>query len=454
MANNYLSTLNQATDQQMMELSQGLNALDLTDKRVILSNPGTKFDDVYYSRFNTVQQLAEITFNTGRFTQSLSSLQFGSVSAVLIPNGSFLSTFYLHLELISATDQPNVTLCRGWGYAIIAQIQYLMGSSNVPNISLNQQSIFQTIMGQAENAEKRSEILHLAGEEILGLIANEVYTADLVLPFPWSTSVGQEQKLPFPTDLLTNPINVQIAFNSASAIFGGSGVKPTAFSRALCLMRQGDLLNRDAGLRPIMTRNPSLIYGYPFIHFQSAQISITIPPGASSGATNITQSLLGFINADLLGISFGVVRDSNVNSTSNNSVNPFNYEEISDITASFNGLVMYNAPKRMRKLMDMNSINGAGYFEGSILNPGAVAPFTSAPINTYITWIDFSRLRCTQFHDKYENVWRVPSNTISMNYTLNIAVDLVNTRTYTAYFTYIYSGITNVRQGESTIYFD
>lgn len=447
MANNYYAATMQATDQQMAELASGTQALNLTDKRVILSSPGTSFNDIYYSRVNTVQALAEVTYNVGRYQQSLSSLNFGGTSTVIVPNGSLLSVFYLHLEILPTITDPDVTLPRGWGFAFLRQITYLMGSSNVPNIALDKHSIFQVIMGQCENAEKRSEMLHLAGEEQRGLVAGTILRADLIIPLPWSTAVGRDQKLPLPTDLLTNPINVQISFDLGSAAFGGAGVnKPISFSQATALMRQGDMLNRDAGLRPVMFKNPQLIYGYPFIHFQANQVPVNV-----TNTAQITITWTGFINADLLGISFGIIKDSDQVTTGQNSVNPFNYQELLDVSVLFNGLTMHLSPGRMHKLTNMNSMNGASYVENSILAAGIVAPFVSAPANTYITWIDFSRLKCEQFSGHYDNVWRVPNNTITMKFSCALGAAVGPAQIMSTFF---YSGIANIRQGETTIFFD
>jgi len=448
MANNYLASTAQATDEQMAELSQGLSNLQLSDKRVILSNPGTMFNDIYYSRLNTVQSLAEVTYNTGRYQQSLSSPQFGGTSTVIIPNGSLLASFYLHLEITPNVSVPDATLPRGWGFAALRQVAYLMGSSNVPNISLDKHSILQVIMGQCENAEKRSEMFHLAGEEVFGLVAGVTYAADLIIPLPWSSAAGRTQKLPLPTDLLTNPITVQISFDRGDAFFGGSGAsKPSAFSQALALMRQGDMLNRDAGLRNLMLKNPSLIYGYPFIHFQSNQLGLPITSTASQ-----TITWTGFINADLLGISFGLVANTDLISSAGSNVRPFNYQELSNIEVLFNGLTMHLSPGRMHKLTNMNSMNGSSSFQNSnITQATTVAPYTSNPVDTYIVWIDFSRLKCEQFTDHYDNVWRVPNNTITMKFAVPGGAIVGGAQLLA---TFLYSGIANLRQGETTIFFD
>src|ERR1700679_1604520 len=133
-----------------------LDMMYLSTKRSLLSNPGIKMDDIYYGPFNTTVEMSEVTYNLGRLTIGLSQLNFGSQSQLIIPNNSLLSTCYLHLELPAII--ANQTICRGWGYAAINNINFLFGSSNVSQIQLSGQSLFQTIMMEAETAEKRSEL--------------------------------------------------------------------------------------------------------------------------------------------------------------------------------------------------------------------------------------------------------------------------------------------------------
>lgn len=63
----------------------------LSNKHVILSSGGTKLNDLYYHYMNSSSSLVECTYSMGKYTQSLSSLSFGSSSNVTIPNQSFLN---------------------------------------------------------------------------------------------------------------------------------------------------------------------------------------------------------------------------------------------------------------------------------------------------------------------------------------------------------------------------
>ncbi|MCK4831050.1 hypothetical protein KA005_85860, partial [bacterium] len=137
----------------------------MSNKRTILSAPGSKLSSLYYNVMNSTVDSVEITYNTGRYANSLSTPFFGAQSQVILANSSFVGTVYLHLEL------PNLfagqTLSRGWGYGCINQLSFLFGSSNVSSLQINGQTLWHTIALQCPTEELRSELFRLAGEEIL-----------------------------------------------------------------------------------------------------------------------------------------------------------------------------------------------------------------------------------------------------------------------------------------------
>lgn len=416
----------------------------LANKRTALSNPGTKMDDIYYSQINSTVEMSECTYNMGRFTTSLSQLTFGSTSQVIIPNSSLVNGVYIFLEAPPVI--VNQTLPLGWGYAMIQSVSYLFGSSNVSQIDLRQHTLFQTIMLECESAEKRSELLHLGGEQIT---APTTYNPQAIvfIPLPFSSVCGLRSKLPFDTSILDNPIILQISLSRADQVYGGSGVFPTALLRATCLLRQGDLSNKDQSLRPILQNNPALMYAYPFIHRQLFTPSIFT--GSTDPSAPITLTMQSFINADLVGITLGVVL---TNKTSNiggaTCPNPFAYDRISNILLTFNGLVMFSSPGEMYRLTNVLSIPGSGSFHQSVITDSAVAPFASTPYDAYVIFIDFSRIRAACFDGHYQNVWRIGNNTLVLQFNTQ------STGQYNLFATYHYNGVAEIQNGQTRIYFD
>lgn len=413
----------------------------LSEKRVLLSNPGTKQNNIYYTQLNTVVEASEVTYNTGRFKQSLNSLVFGGQALITIPNSSLLGEMYLHLELPDTVVEQS--LCRGWGYGCIANVSYLMGSANVSQLQISGQSVLQTVMQQCENEEKRTEIYRLGGQVILkdGIKP----TADIIIPLPWSTACSLQDKKPFDSNVLMNPITIQITFKSARSIYGGNAVPPAGFTRGEAVLRQGNFSNKAMSLRNSLMANPQLMSAYPFIHHQSfspAKFSVVDP------ANDVQVVLQSFINADLLAITIGVVEDASLNPVSPNSPSPFNYEDLLDVRLLFNGLVMNDTPGDLLKLVNLkNTPCGANYFHNDVIKPGGTG-FSSDAKDTYVYTFDFSKMRSLCFEGEYQNVKRLGNQVLELNFKVKTA------GTYSMFATYHYNGIAEIGRGQTNIYFN
>jgi hypothetical protein len=423
------------------EMSKDL--IYLSNKRTALSNPGVKMDDIYYSQLNSTVELSECTYNLGRFTTSLSQLTFGSTSQVIIPNSSLVQGVYLILEAPPVV--LNQTLPLGWGYSMISNVSYLFGSSNVSQLNIPQQALIQTLMMECETAEKRTEFLRVGGEEITTNTATSVF-AYIFIPLPFSSACGIKGKLPFDTSILDNPIVLQISISRADQVYGGSGVFPQALLRATCVLRQGDLSNKDQSLRPVLMKNPELMYSYPFIHRQLTASNVF--QGSTNPSAPVTLALTSFINADLVAISLVVIPQSKLSNNGASCPNQIAYDRIQNINLTFNGLTMFSSTAELYRLTNMLSTAGGGYFHNSIINDSGVAPFASVPYDAYIPFIDFSRIRSACFDGSYQNVWRIGNNTLSLTFTTT------TTANYQLYAIYHYNGVAEVQNGQTRIYFD
>ena len=439
----------------------------LANKRVLLDAPGYKKSDLYASITNSSVELVETTFNTGRLNISATSKSFGGTSQFIIPNSSFLATTYLHLEV------PNPllgqTLSRGWGYAAIRSISYLFGSSNVSQIALGGQAHFMRVMMQCETAEKRSELFRLGGEELLqpittldslGRVVRDplaTAAADIVLGLPWSSPAGDHMKLPFDTNILSNPITIQIEWAPASQIYGGDITLPMPQELGAVNMtfQLGDLTNKDQSLRRDLelARNSDmpLYYNYPFIHSQS--YAPTQIWGSRDPSSPVSVPLLGFINADLLSIGVGVVRTSLLQANATQSPNVFQYDNIQNVSLIFNGLIMFQAPRSAWKLYAMRGTTGGAYFQNSLIQPHTADPasFDSVPQDSYILMIDFTRIRALLSEGEMQNVWRIGNNALTLQFTTE---GDANVR-YQVYTVYHYNAIGRVDGGGMTeVYFN
>jgi len=389
---------------------------------------------------------------------------------VILANCDFVGNVYLHAEL------PNLfagqTLCRGWLWASIASIQYLIGNSSSSQISLNGQSLWHKIAMQCDTAERRSEMFRLGGEELLSPIMRNnptsglperdptaVISADIILPMPWSSATGSTGcgKKAFDTSLLNNPITISIAFERNTSIYGGSVSPepfPRSFTAAQMSFRQGELYYKNMSLEGELRMHPSLSLFYPDI------FTTYYTPSAFPGSRTqpVSVPLLGILNGDLLAMTFGVVRTSLLEgspSLADPNVyippNRFQYDNIQDVRLLFNGKVMFNAPRSSWKLLTMNSTPGAQYFHNSLVVPGTTpGTFTSVPQDAYLCHIDFSQFRSVSFESQFANTWRIGNNTL----TLQFVTEGDQTILYQLFVSFHYNSIVQVSNGNTLLYFD
>lgn len=436
----------------------------LSTKKTILSSPGFKLSSLYYNVANSTTDAVEITYNTGRYVSSLSTPLFGAQSQVILANSSFVDDVFIHLELPNL--YPGQTLSRGWGYAAVSTMAFLFGSSNVSSLSINGQSLWHKIAMQCETAEKRSELFRLGGNEYLTPIMrvntitgvperdpNAVISADILLPLPWSSASGLFSKKAFDTNLLVNPITIQIEFRQATSIFGGTQALnpfPAGFNVATMIFRQGDLYNKNMSLKNVLMREPDQSMFYPWIYTQSYLPSQFF--GSNDPSQPITIPLLSFINADLLALTVTVHRVNLISPPTGQAPNTFQYDNIQNITLNFNGTVMFQAPRSAFKLLTMKSGLGGQYFHNSLITetvPGS-GIFSSVPQDSYVLHIDFSAIRSMTYEGAMQNVWRIGNNTMSLSFTTEGDA----TVRYQMYCSYHYNSSVQVQQGQTFIYFD
>lgn len=418
----------------------------LSSKMVHLSNPGTVIDNsLYYSFSNAQLVVAETVQNHGRFSQSFSSPAFGSTSSITIPNSSFLGGLNVYFELPALG--ANQFLPRGWGLSAIESLSFILGSSNVSQLTINGQSHMAMYMLGCETEEKRLKALTLAGQEYSAGVAQAPGTinrAHFQLQLPWSRITALCKKLPYDTNLLSNPVIVQIKLRSQNEIIGGSGYAsgPTAFSVAKVYATQIDLMDKSLSLKNYMYANPNLSYNYPFIFTQSYQSDFI-----NSNTNPVNLNLLTIINADLVGISFHVVDTANLSAgvAGANALAPMNWQRVRDVQLTFNGLIFYDAPGEMAELYDLQDLPGSGNIPYSVVTGGGVGPYLTNPKEVRETFMSLQRLRNTLFCDAFQNSIRIANNALNLSFigeTNNPA---------RLFVTYYYNAVFSTKLGQSAL---
>lgn len=211
--------------------------------------------DTYYAGKENSQKQCHATVEDNRFFTAIGSGNPASGSSATItfnPNqglGEVICVFRIPTQAANAGFGANV----GWGYNLIRRVGYRYGSSQLFYIS-GAQNLMQTL-ALCEDSGKKQAIFELGGQAIAtnaDRADNNKRVAYVYLRLPHSSPALAGGALPFPTDLLTAPIQIQLDLNDFTSVFSqqGAGAPPAQLEFAqmnftqVTMQNPGDLLAR------------------------------------------------------------------------------------------------------------------------------------------------------------------------------------------------------------------
>lgn len=272
--------------------------------------PGEGMDLYYYDGETSKKQVFPTTQNT-KFVQQFQNTN-GGTSVFTIPPNQGIQDIVCEFKF-TGTASTGLALPRGWGYALVKSVSFRYGGSS--QYFLTGDQILQNALRRQTSTASCDQILNLGGQcavsaagatGISNLLSVDQYGA-IVLTLPHSIPSGVGKSHPFPTDLLTQQVQVTVELYTPASIFsvssaGGAtsnpySIYPTGLATAQFVVQQvvmnnaGDLLAR----RVDMAVNA---YAFPCEFVQQVQ-RINIP-----GNTTSVQSLVltGFRSGEVKAI--------------------------------------------------------------------------------------------------------------------------------------------------------
>ena len=216
--------------------------------------PGECIDTFYAGKENSLKQ-CHATVEDNRFFINLPSLNSGSSSTVTFNPNEGLAEVILTIQLAQpgGSGGQGLALPAGWGYQLIRRIGYRYGSSQLYYIS-GQQNLMQAL-ALCEDSGKKQSLYDLGGQAILSIAdwadAGK-RTAYVYLRLPHSSPALAGGALPFPSDVLTAPVQLQVDLQDFSQVISAVTVGatapdavPTALSSAVVNFTQVTM--QDAG---------------------------------------------------------------------------------------------------------------------------------------------------------------------------------------------------------------
>ena len=259
-----------------------------------------KPEDIYYYDGETSRKQAFPTTINTKFVQgfqSLGSAGSGTQSVYTFPPQNGLQDIVVQFAITVTGTAGNILttagLPRGWGYALINRCSFRYGGSS--QYFLTGQQLLQLALKRQRNNTAMDNLLTLGGAALPAGTANGTYYANCVLTLPHATPSGSGKANPFPTDCLTQQVQVTVETNGWNSIVGGTNNGQVALASASFVAQQVMLNNQaDALARRVdMSVNA---YSFP-AEFVQQQQTITLAQTASAQEVVLTGFRSGEVKA-------------------------------------------------------------------------------------------------------------------------------------------------------------
>ena len=351
---------------------------------------GDATDLYYYDHETSKRQCWPTTQNT-KYVQQFNNLGGGSSVFTIPPNNGMQDVICsFSFNPLAAGAGNGLALNRGFGYQAIKQVSFRYGGSSQYFLSGDQ--ILQNALRAQPSRETASDLLTLGGAAATGaqLEAGAQY-ANVVLVLPHATPSGVGKAHPFPSDCLTQQIQITVELFPPSQYFsvaaGSTGTVPTQLDNATFQVQQVMLNNAGDALarRVDMAENA---YSFPAEFVQQKQL---IPLQNTASAQSVV--LTGFRSGEVKSIQCWLSRTSD---TTGAVKNPWNWQLPTQIEMTYAGDIYARFDGQSSTLW--NLLNGNKYPGAQSINltDAGGALFTSSSYVT--TWVElpFAQTFCDE----------------------------------------------------------
>ena len=314
-----------------------------------MSRPGACEDIYYYSAETSKKQCWSSTQNT-KYQQAFANLSGGTSVLTLSPNNGVQDVIIvMKTNAFPSGTAANVALPRAWGYSAINRVSFRYGGSSQFFITGDQ--LLQNALRRQPSRSTANDVLTLGGNAVIGSALETAQYALVVLTLPHSTPSGVGKAYPFPSDALTQQIQITCELNPIASIFtntAGTALNAAGNSLAtayfqvqqVMLRNQGDALAR----RVDMSTNA---YAYPC---EFVQQKVTVPLTANAAQS---VSLSGFRSGEVKSIELWLTPSGNTGGT---VVNPFQWALPDSVQLTYQGDIYARFENRSSAIW--NLVNG------------------------------------------------------------------------------------------------
>ena len=376
---------------------------ELTESVQASIRPGEMRDLMYPGETNVCKQAYPSVVNT-RFIQQFTNLGAGSSQFVISPSGG-VSDIILQmatpLQGAGGTSYANAALPTGWGYALINRVSVRYGSSAQYFFS-GMQIYLQNVL-DAETDSKATTIAQQGGAALAGVNAPtgspagcSGATAFVYLKLPHNSCRASGKPLPFPSDLLVQPIVVTVELFSLQSIIVNQAAAsvlttaPTALASASLQVKQEMLTDSSDQLaRRVDMNSHALTFPLQYFCQQETQIAIG---AAGEQSVNLTGFRAGEVKQIVLWFSPNSVGgQGNANTPGSGNYQPLAWSQITELELTYNGEVFNRFQSGSSVLWNLVEDQKQAGVSGLTIQNAATSGVVAQVVQSYVK-LDFAQV--------------------------------------------------------------
>ena len=372
---------------------------EVTEATQSAINPGQVKDVYYYGETNTSKQAYPVVKNN-RFKLQFANLSAGTSQFVISPNMG-VSDICLRFKLPAANGgsvtYTNASLSKGWAYQLIRTVSVRYGGSSQYFWTGSQ--IFAQNMLDCENSGKVQSLLDLGGNFGVGTDCSGA-VGYCYLNLPHNSPRAEGKPLPFPSDLLTQPIVVTVELNPINSIFGGSANTaptglPTQLDQAEFQVNQ-EYMSDSADLLARRVDMNTHAISVPLKYFAQQEFLFNIPAGQPAKQS---LTLTGFRAGEVRDIMFWLeVRQTDATAAAKaGQTAQWIWPEIQNLELRYNGEIFFTSTDGVAALWNLIEDKKIPGFTTGLVNtassPAAVTDYLSRWSLVKFSQVDIPRDR-------------------------------------------------------------
>lgn len=332
--------------------------------------------DTYYPGLTNIHKQAYPVIKNNKFRLAFTNLGQGSNQFVVSPDQG-ISDMVVRLTLPTEGNYgavyANVFSQIGWGYSLIDEVRVRYGGSTEYVWSGSQMLALN--LRDAENDTKKQALLGLGGAQATGAALSGA-SAYCYINLPHCSPRAEGKPLPFPSDLLTQPIIVTIRLKALSQVLANVTGQTTGIPTQLDTAEMQVNAERMTDSADLLARRQDMnthALSYPLKYFAQSEFTNLFPPGVQNQAG---------VNVNLVGFRAGQVREimlwlEPVLPAAAGAAGQWFWQPIENFTLTYNGEIFFTSTATVSDLWNLVEDKKAANLQITDINPATGAPAAS-----------------------------------------------------------------------------